>query len=303
MLSHKIWRLLDTSEIHCYYSRKTNLKLFCTFPRRQENEDVTLKVNKTVKPSLQSHATDLDSGRRMNLKKISVEGNIAVGKSTFLRLLSDRFKEWSFVTEPIKKWQHVQTSTTQAQSQGMGNLLKLVYEDPARWSYTFQTFSCMSRFKIQLEPLSEQFLKLEKPVQVFERSIYSDRYVFAQTLFELGHMNEMEWTMYQDWHSFLSQQLDKSVALDGILYLRASPEKCFERLQKRARMEELTVQLNYLEKLHNQHENWLIKKRIVQCENVTNIPVLTLDVDEDFETNSVICTFLSSQVNDFVVGL
>uniref|UniRef100_A0A8C0GJ71 Deoxyguanosine kinase n=1 Tax=Chelonoidis abingdonii TaxID=106734 RepID=A0A8C0GJ71_CHEAB len=54
----------------------------------------------------------------------------------------------------------------------------MVYQEPSRWSYTFQTYSCMSRLKAQLEPLSEKLLKTRDPVQIFERSVYSDRVHF-----------------------------------------------------------------------------------------------------------------------------
>ncbi|KAM4747223.1 deoxyguanosine kinase, mitochondrial-like [Rhinophrynus dorsalis] len=290
--------------MHCCFSQKIKLNLFYTFLRRPDN--VNFMANKMLKPLQTSQASITSSSRGMRVKRLSVEGNIAVGKSTFLKVLSNRFQEWNFVTEPLKKWQHVKSSTTQAQNSshgGMDNLLKLLYDNPTRWSYTFQTFSCMSRVKTQIEPLSEQFLNQREPVQIFERSVYSDRYVFAKTLFELGHLTEMEWLMYQDWHSFLMQEFSSRVALDGILYLRASPEKCFERLQLRARMEETTVQKDYLEKLHEQHENWLTKKTDVCFENVRNIPVLVLDVDEDFENSPVVSDHLSSKVKHFIVGL
>ncbi|CAJ0953304.1 unnamed protein product [Ranitomeya imitator] len=166
------------------------------------------------------------------------------------------------------------------------NLLQLLYDDPARWSYTFQTLSCMSRFRAQIEPPPEHLLKQREPVQIFERSVYSDRFVFAKALFELGHLNEIEWTLYQDWHSFLIEEFGKKAALDGIIYLRASPGKCFERLQKRARKEEKTVTQDYLKKLHDQHESWLVEKSTeVHFQHIRDTPVLVLDVDEEFEDN------------------
>lgn len=49
-----------------------------------------------------------------------------------------------------------------------GNLLQRLYRDPARWAFTFQTFSCLGRLQAQLE-------RPEGPVRVSERSVYSDR--------------------------------------------------------------------------------------------------------------------------------
>ncbi|XP_077121744.1 deoxyguanosine kinase, mitochondrial-like isoform X1 [Ranitomeya variabilis] len=234
------------------------------------------------------------------VKRLSMEGNIAAGKSTFLRMLCAAQREWTLVSEPLGKWQHVHS----ASHQDVDNLLQLLYDDPARWSYTFQTLSCMSRFRAQIEPPPEHLLKQREPVQIFERSVYSDRFVFAKALFELGHLNEIEWTLYQDWHSFLIEEFGKKAALDGIIYLRASPGKCFERLQKRARKEEKTVTQDYLQKLHDQHESWLVEKSTeVHLQHIRDTPVLVLDVDEEFEDNPLVSEHLCNKVKEFVVSL
>ncbi|NXU52600.1 DGUOK protein, partial [Turnix velox] len=92
----------------------------------------------------------------------------AVGKSTFLKLLGATFPEWHLVTEPVGQWRRVPGEV----AQGSANLLQMMYEEPARWSYTFQTFSCLSRLKAMMDPPPDT----PHPVRVFERSPYSDRY-------------------------------------------------------------------------------------------------------------------------------
>ncbi|XP_058715088.1 deoxyguanosine kinase, mitochondrial [Poecile atricapillus] len=114
----------------------------------------------------------------------------------------------------------------------------MMYREPARWSYTFQTFSCISRLKAMLEPPEEGPPETPHPVRVFERSVFSDRYVFAKNLFEAGHLQPLEWAIYQDWHDFLLRHLGPRSALHGFLYLHASPQRCLERLRRRARSEE-----------------------------------------------------------------
>ncbi|XP_077912524.1 deoxyguanosine kinase, mitochondrial isoform X1 [Halichoerus grypus] len=183
------------------------------------------------------------------------------------------------VLHTISTWTGHQAFTAQS----LGNLLDMMYQEPARWSYTFQTFSFMSRLKVQLEPFPEKLLQAKNAVQIFERSVYSDRYIFAKNLFENGSLNDIEWHIYQDWHSFLLQEFASQLRLHGFIYLQATPQVCLKRLHQRAREEEKGVELEYLEQLHGQHEAWLVHKTTeLHFEALLNIPVLVLDVNEDF---------------------
>lgn len=44
---------------------------------------------------------------------------------------------------------------------------------------------------------------------------------------------------------------------DGFIYLRAAPDTCMNRLKGRNRGEETGIQIEYLEDLHQKHDNWL----------------------------------------------
>ncbi|NXG92247.1 DGUOK protein, partial [Stercorarius parasiticus] len=123
------------------------------------------------------------------------------------------------------------------------------------------------------------------------------RYVFAKNLFEAGHLQPLEWAIYQDWHSFLLRQLGPRTALHGFLYLRATPQTCLERLRRRARSEEGGIQLEYLQQLHAQHERWLVEKTTeVHFADMKHAPVLVLDVDKDFEHDEAVQGVLMAQV-------
>ncbi len=73
---------------------------------------------------------------------IAIEGNIGVGKSTFLRLMNKvKGLEGNIVTmpEPVDKWQNVGGNADY-------NLLQYFYEKPHRYSYTFQSYAFITRF-------------------------------------------------------------------------------------------------------------------------------------------------------------
>ncbi|XP_008581702.1 PREDICTED: deoxycytidine kinase isoform X4 [Galeopterus variegatus] len=172
---------------------------------------------------------------------------------------------------------------TTSQKNG-GNVLQMMYEKPERWSFTFQSYACLSRIRAQLASLSGKLKDAEKPVLFFERSVYSDRYIFASNLYESDCMNEIEWTIYQDWHDWMNNQFGQRLELDGIIYLRATPQKCLNRIYLRGRNEEQGIPLEYLEKLHYRHESWLLHRTLkTNFDYLKEVPILILDVNEDFK--------------------
>lgn len=201
-----------------------------------------------------------------------VEGNIGSGKTTLLEKLNDN-EHFEVIREPVNLWLNIKGSDGK-------NLLQEFYEEPERYAYLFQTMV----FKTRLESLDYQ---QTKPIRFSERSIWTDRYVFGKSCVDSNKMNKLETNCYQFWFNWLEDKFWKKP--DGIIYLRASPEKCMERMTERARNEESSVPLDYLKELHDYHENWLSKW--------TTTPVLIVDNENDNEWNTVL-----DQVNQFIIG-
>lgn len=215
-------------------------------------------------------------------KTIIIEGNIGAGKSTFLKIIQENLA-CQVVFEPHQKWQDIA---------GNGNLLDNFYKDAQRWGYTFQSYAFITRTIAQKESAK----KTPYLTQILERSVFSDKYCFAKNLYETGLMSDLEWTLYNEWFGWFFQ--DHMQKPDGFIYLQTDPKTCYQRLKKRNRGEEQEVSMQYLTKLHEKHENWLINGYEIDA-YVKDVPVLVLDCDKEFETDNSNKTELINKISNF----
>lgn len=186
---------------------------------------------------------------------VAVEGNIGSGKTTLLDYFG-RFSDVEVLQEPVERWRNMKGH----------NLLKLMYEDPARWSLAFQTY-------VQLTMVDNHTKKTSVPVKLMERSIHSARHCFVENLYKSGHMSAAEYTVLNEWYEWIN--LTQDVSVDLIVYLRTSPEVARERIRQRDRAEEHSIPLEYLQALHELHEDWLMGKKNL----LPLAPVLVLDAN------------------------
>ncbi len=187
-----------------------------------------------------------------------IEGNIGSGKTTLLDKLDG---DNEVIREPVDLWQTIKNENGE-------NILQQFYANPNRYAYLFQTIV----FKTRLQSLDKE---QEKDIRFSERSIWTDKYIFGKSCMESGLMNELEKNSYLTWFDWLEEKFFKIP--DGIIYLKSSPEKCYERMNKRGRSEESKVPLEYLQKLHDYHEEWLTKW------DKTKILIIDNDKDDDWD--------------------
>ncbi|XP_014779571.1 thymidine kinase 2, mitochondrial isoform X1 [Octopus bimaculoides] len=171
---------------------------------------------------------------------VSVEGNIGCGKTTLLNYF-DQFDNVETMQEPIEQWINVDGH----------NSLEQLYQDPSRWSFTFNSHALLTRVDLHTRPPT-------KTVRMLERSVFSTYHCFIRNNFLSKDLNGLEFAVLKKWFHWLIYK--HNLGLDQIVYLKADPHLCFERLKKRCRKEEDPVPVSLLENLHKIHEEWLIKQ-------------------------------------------
>lgn len=124
-----------------------------------------------IKDRVDEELKDSSSGEKLAPKKrltFCVEGNISVGKTTFLQRIANETLELQdlveVVPEPINKWQDVGPDHF--------NILDAFYAEPERYAYTFQNYVFVTRVMQERESAGGI-----KPLRLMERSVFSDRMV------------------------------------------------------------------------------------------------------------------------------
>jgi len=177
------------------------------------------------------------------MRMIIVEGNIAAGKTELCQVL-EASGQFTYIPEPVEAWRE-------------SGLLQMFYDDPARWAFTFQVTAFGTRAKTQ----DEIFAHTDCSHVVLERSIYTDRYVFAKNCYQTELMTWVEYDAYCRLWDFLA--VNWCVEPDRIIYLRTPATVCLRRIRQRGRFEERNITLEYLQQLALLHDDWLLDRKDV----------------------------------------
>lgn len=189
---------------------------------------------------------------------VSIEGNIGSGKSTFLENLKNHYKSNQnivFLREPVDEWEKIKD--------GNGNtMLQKFYADQEKYSFAFQMMAYISRLAILRDTIKNYEGK--EIIIITERSLYTDKYVFAKMLYDQGKIEEVTYKIYLHWFN----EFAKDYPVTNIIYVNADPQKCYDRIHKRARPGEEIIPLSYLEDCHKYHEEFLDTKHEFGAEKI-----------------------------------
>ena len=191
---------------------------------------------------------------------IAFEGNIGVGKSTFLSYMKSNLthlhgRKIIYIEEPVQLWQNLE---------GV-DMLAQFYQDQEKHAFEFQMLATITRIKL----LQESIQQNKNAVFIVERCYLSDNHIFTKMLFEQKKISPQQYAIIQMWFSYIQ------IKIDYVVYLRANPTICHERCLQRNRSGE-TVSLEYIEACHAIHESWMStipNKIVLNCNHNSSTSV------------------------------
>ena len=213
---------------------------------------------------------------------ITLDGNIGAGKSTLLDLLHERIPWISVIPEPVGEWLQMKNAAGES-------LLELFYKDTDRWAYTFQNCAILTRLIDTLRILKEWKPTTGKlPIIVTERSVLTDRHVFADMLHNQGKLDDLEWNLYLRWYDAFA----KDLPIRGILHVSTSASTSQSRIATRGRTGEGGIPLDYLEALDAQHKKWVAE---------STLPTLSITTEPGTDMEAVVGQVEAWLLETFVV--
>jgi deoxyadenosine/deoxycytidine kinase len=246
----------------------------------------------------------------INFKIVSIEGNIGSGKSTLLeniRNFYDKNTNVIFLREPVNDWEQIKDNE--------GNsMLKLFYANQEKYSFAFQMMAYISRLKILRdtvdkivkernnlvqERIQSMFINYDeqrnyhdypKYVIITERSLYTDKHIFAKMLYDQGKIEDVCYQIYLNWFD----EFAKDYSINYSVYVNTEPQKCYERIHERDREGEEVIPLTYLTECHNYHEKFLDENTGIKTEK------LVLDGNVDIYKNEIILEEWLEKINKFI---
>ncbi|XP_048461907.1 thymidine kinase 2, mitochondrial [Rhincodon typus] len=145
-----------------------------------------------------------------------------------------------------------------------------MYEDPSRWAITLQSYVQLTMLQQHILP-QVHALNRKESVKMLMKKI---TFLFSLSSFT---MPAVDYAVLTEWFNWIVTNVN--IPIDLIVYLQTAPETCHERLRIRCRNEEQVIPLEYLEALHQLHEDWLIR----QTSFKVPAPVLVIPADHDVQ--------------------
>ena len=200
---------------------------------------------------------------------VIVAGNIGSGKTSLTTLVSERLG-WKAFYESVDD----------------NPYLADFYADMKAWSFHLQIFFLGHRAE-----LHRRIAEMPESV-IQDRSIYEDRYIFAQALRDMGNMSQRDFNAYARLYDMIAARLPIPSLL---IYLQTSVPTLMKRIASRGRDMESGISADYLHRLNGLYAAWM--------EGFNLCPVLTIPSDEiDFVNSRAHLDIICARIQDRLQG-
>jgi len=184
------------------------------------------------------------------IRYLAIEGVIGVGKSSLVEVLGERLQA-TLLMEQFEE----------------NPFLEKFYTDREAWAFQTQLFFLLSRHRQLQETFAQH--DLFRPLVVSDYTLDKDR------IFAVQNLSDHELSMYDTVAKALRRD---SVQPDFVVYLQASVPTLLERIRKRDRAMERTIEGNYLRDLVERYNHHFF--------HYEEAPVLIVNTDQiDFVEN------------------
>jgi len=194
---------------------------------------------------------------------VSIEGNIGSGKSTLITRLKQYVSDHpsihtiQFIQEPVDEWNEMKDAEGKS-------IVENFYANQKEYAFSFQIMAYITRLRKIIQAVDDH----PDCIYVCERSLETDRNVFAKMLYDNQKIRDIDWRIYNYWFDTF---LDK-IQTNTIIYVSTKPSICHMRVQERDRKGEESIPLEYLQACDDYHTRWLTH---------TTIPVKTMNGNID----------------------
>jgi len=211
----------------------------------------------------------------------TIQGNIGSGKSTIVNHLYNLYKNDKkyenvcFIQEPVDEWNSIKNIDGKT-------MIELFYSDQERYSFSFQMMSYISRLVILKNAIAKGY-----DIIISERSLDTDKNIFAKMLYHDGKICDVEYQIYMKWFN----EFKKDFPEERVIYVKTSPEIASQRVKLRDRKGE-NIPIEYMQKCHQYHEDWIM--------NISDNSICLIDGNCDIKEDSSIINKWVEKINKFL---
>ena len=195
---------------------------------------------------------------------IGIAGNIGCGKTTLTEMLAEHY-QWEPRYEAVVDNPYMDD----------------YYKNLQRWSFAMEVFFLKERFKDVLEFSNSENMIIQ------DRTLHEGVFVFTANNYSQGNMSDRDFETYMELYEIM---MDKVKLPDLMIYLKASVPHLVENIQKRGRVCEQKIPIEYLQGLNDRYDDFI--------RNKYKGKVLVIDVDQlDYKMRPEDFKFITDKID------